>query len=100
METKNTVRDLETAWSDEYGFLFQLRRGKFDPAKAEELLSVLRKIDLSESEPIDRRVVSLVWYLPLFIGWQRERVDLRDVAAVAKVQTLVTNEVERLLGVP
>ena len=95
-----SVQRLETAWSDEDGFLFQLRMGKFDGSKAESLVATLKDIEPGEAEPVARRAVSLLWYLPLFIGWQQERVDQKDVKALERVEVLVTNELERILGVP
>ncbi|NNB89034.1 hypothetical protein HPC50_17985 [Corallococcus exiguus] len=92
--------ELEAAWSDEDGFLVQLRMGNFDSAKADALLTMLKRMDLGGSGPLERRVVSLLWYLPLFMSWQRERVEPKRLIELAKVEALATNEVERLLGVP
>lgn len=91
---------LDAAWSDENGFLVQLRMGNFDSAKADALLTMLKRLDLGGSGPLERRVVSLLWYLPLFMSWQRERVEPKSLSELAKVEVLVTNEGERLLGVP
>ncbi|AFE03524.1 hypothetical protein COCOR_00497 [Corallococcus coralloides DSM 2259] len=92
--------ELEAAWSDEDGFLVQLRMGNFDSAKAGALLTMLKRMDLGEGGPLERRVVSLLWYLPLFMSWQHERVEPKHLSELAKVEARVTNEVERLLGVP
>ncbi|MBN8470259.1 hypothetical protein D7X99_25600 [Corallococcus sp. AB032C] len=100
MHMSQAQEELEAAWSDEDGFLVQLRMGNFDSAKADALLTMLKRMDLGGSGPLERRVVSLLWYLPLFMSWQRERVEPKRLIELAKVEALATNEVERLLGVP
>lgn len=101
MNVDHVRADLEASWSAEDGFLFLLRTGSFDPTKAVDLLEMLRKINLDDDTNIvDRRLVSLLWYLPLFLSWQRERVEARDAAALAEIETQVCNQVERILGVP
>ncbi|NNC04876.1 hypothetical protein HJC10_18715 [Corallococcus exiguus] len=100
MRLSQAQEELEAAWSDEDGFLVQLRMGNFDSAKADALLTMLKRMDLGGSGPLERRVVSLLWYLPLFMSWQRERVEPKCLSELAKVEALATNEVERLLGVP
>ncbi|RKH46255.1 hypothetical protein D7Y23_24230 [Corallococcus sp. AB050B] len=92
--------ELDAAWSDEDGFLVQLRMGNFDSSKADALLTILKRMELGGSDPLSRRVVSLLWYLPLFMSWQRERVEPKSLSELAKFEARVTNEVERLFGVP
>jgi hypothetical protein len=87
-------------WSDEQGFLFELRMGLFEPTKAQYFLSLIHAIESDGTEAVARRAVSLLWYLPLFLSWQIERVDLKDRAELENVITLVTNHLETILGVP
>lgn len=101
LTTSSHADELEAAWSDENdGILYLIRTGIFDPAKAEAFLTTLKAVDLGTSGSLDRRVVRLLWYLPLFLNWQRERPDPEIADALAKFEARVANEVERLLGVP
>ena len=44
----------------------------------------------------------MLWYLPLFMQWQIERVREAggDTAAYSRAITDVTSQLERILGVP
>lgn len=47
-------------------------------------------------------MLSLLWYLPSFLTWQRERVAEKggDINAYAHFVTDVHNTLEEVLGVP
>lgn len=100
MKMSESVEVLESAWSEEDGFLFRLRVGEFETAKSASFLATLRKIDADQDNVLNRRAVSLLWYVPLFLEWQRERIDKKYWSELNLLITSVTNEVERLLGVP
>lgn len=100
MRLDDSIADLERAWSDEQGFLFELRMGLFSSEKAESFLSMIQLIESDDAELVSRRAVSLLWYLPLFLGWQVERVDPKNRAELEKVITSVENHLSILLGVP
>jgi hypothetical protein len=75
MDLEEIVRKVELAWSSPSGSLFQLRGGTFDRAGLNDLLHVLRQVEVAEDlDVLPRRLVSLLWYMPLFIQWQKERV--------------------------
>ena len=101
MNAEKTVCRLEVEWGDE-GFLGRVRQGEFRPEGARAFLDFLRGIDLSGDTLIPKRLLSLSWYLPGFLEWQRERVRERggDPAAYARFVTEVTNILEEVLGVP
>jgi hypothetical protein len=92
---------LETAW-DEGGFLESVRRGKFDSESAEKFLAVLRSVDIPNEDHVPMRLLSLIWYLPTFLVWQRERVieSGGDPAIYGQFTTDVHNALENSLGVP
>ena len=94
------VRALEDLWADEGGFLFQIRMGRFDPRLASEFLAVIQRIECDENEVLSRRAVSLLWYLPLVLQWQLERVGPAHRSDLARLSSAVLSEVERLLGTP
>ena len=99
MKCADSVNALEAAWSDEHGFLFQLRMGNFSTSNGERFLAVLREIEPGE-EAIPKRVVSLLWYLPVFMTWQQQRIDTATVPEFEKLHTALVTELERILGVP
>jgi hypothetical protein len=93
------VEVINNAYDEEHGVLGRLREGQFDRAGAQRLLSVLGELELGEG-PIDRRLVSLLWYMPLFIEWQTSRVPDSDRQDVSNLAAEVISILERVLGVP
>ena len=93
---------LESEWSPDYGFFWRIREGRFDTAEFQRALQKVATISIAEDAELPRRVVSLLWYIPLFMHWQIERVKENggDPMAYAKAITAMTTEIERLLGVP
>jgi hypothetical protein len=79
-----------------------LRRGEFDEAGFSRLIGTLEHIDLQDSTSVDRRVVSLLWYIPIFMGWQIERVQESGVSVedFDKAINQVQNLLEGILGIP
>lgn len=91
--------DLEYDRSD--GFLGLLRTGEFDPRGAARLLELLRSLELGDG-PVDRRLVQLLWYLPIFLQWQKERFALRgaDTEPIEATMNEVVSILEDVLGSP
>jgi len=102
MNINHVLCVLEQEWDFEDGFLGRLRCGEFEVAGLHRLLAVLETISLNDSEDINRRLVSLLWYMPLFMEWQKERVQEEggDRLALENAINQVQTQVERLLGVP
>ena len=102
MNWELTISELENEWDFEHGFFGILRRGIFDSAALQRLIYKLNAITLLDESQIHRRVVSLLWYMPLSMEWQRESVQESgfDIAEFDKAANLVQSSVERLLGVP
>jgi hypothetical protein len=102
MNLKLAIDLLNKEWEKPHGFFGALREGNFDAAKAEQMGNLLESIKLDDSLVIDRRFVSLVWYIPLFMSWQTERVAERggDTKALEKATNRIQGIIEGLLGVP
>ncbi len=96
------IRRLEEAWDFPDGVLFRLRQGDYDPAGIAELLKLLSSISLDDDSPLPRRFVSLTWWMPMFMEWQKERVaeEGGDVAGLERDAVRVRNALDELLGVP
>ena len=95
------VEQLDFEWSEE-GFLGRLRTGSFVPTDAARFLSLLKDIRIPDGALVPKRALSLLWYLPSFLMWQRDRVAARggDVVAFDRFITDVHSVLEDVLGVP
>lgn len=96
------IRSLEVEWSKPDGFLGRVREGVFDPRQGAVFVSKLESIRLPENAPIDRRLVSLTWYIPMFLDWQKRRIVEKggDALAFEQFVNRVRATVEGILGVP
>jgi len=101
MNIQTIVSRLEAEW-DVDGFLGNLRQGSFAFEPAQRFLSFLKEIELDDEELIPKRLLSLLWYLPSFLEWQKERIEKQggDAVAYARFVTEVQNTLEDVLGVP
>jgi len=93
---------IEAAWEPDDGAMWKLRQGNVDAQQIDALLTALEAIEISEHDALPRRFVSLIWYLPIFFEWQRERVaeNAGDMHAFHVLSNRVVAVVQRLLGVP
>jgi hypothetical protein len=98
---QDLIDQLESAWDCD-GFLGRLREGAFAQQDAIAFLSLLRSIDLEDDDRIPKRFLALIWSLPTFLQWQRERIEERggDLAAYDRFITEVHNVLEDVLGAP
>jgi hypothetical protein len=96
------IAALEHEWDLGEGFLGKLREGTFDPAGLERLMRLLDGIDIGDAPEVNRRLVSLLWFMPLFMEWQRERADKHGVDPQALVHAIdrVQTAMWKLLGCP
>jgi hypothetical protein len=93
------VDRIDAEFDRDEGFIGRLRDGRFDPEGARRLLSALNELPTG-MESFDRRLVSLLWYLPLVIGWQEDRVSPADRDKVRDILGAVIARLEAVLGVP
>ena len=94
------IEELESTWDIDSGFFGKLRKGKFDKDLYNEFMQFLRRISFEE-ELVSSRAVSLLWYIPLFMEWQKERViETIDIKEYKILKTAIENELERILGIP
>jgi hypothetical protein len=92
---------LESEWNPDLdGFFWRVRNGDYDAAAHERVLRLLSSFPIEETLP--RRLVSLLWYAPLVMEWNTERVVERgtDRASYQRAISAVTSAVERVLGIP
>jgi hypothetical protein len=101
-QIQNWIQSLEAEWAKPDGFLGKAREGVFDPRQGASFVSQLENIQPSQNAPIDRRLVSLIWYIPMFLDWQKRRVIDKggDALAFEQLVNRVRAIVEEILGVP
>lgn len=102
MRYASVIESLEAEWSPDHGFFWELRQGRFIPDAFDRALRKIRMISIDEAAAVPRRLVSLLWYIPIFMHWQADRVRESggDVAAYERAASTLSSEIERLLGVP
>ncbi len=102
MSYADFIQKIEAEWDPDDGFFWKARKGQFDQHAFTRTLEKLRSLTIDDDAELPRRLVSVLWYIPLFMSWQIERV--REVGgdenAYSLATTATTNEIERLLGVP
>ncbi len=102
MNMLSIIDSLESEWDLESGFLGKLRMGIFEKNDLERFISILKSIAVDDNAMLNRRFVSLTWYIPLFMTWQRERI--REKGNNEKEFDVAINEItgliEKILGIP
>jgi hypothetical protein len=101
MDLNVVVERLDVEW-DTNGFFDSVRNGHYDAKRTQTVLDLLRAIHVNEEEMVPKRLVSLLWLLPSFLGWQAERIAEKggDKAAYERFATEVHNILEVVLGTP
>jgi len=102
MNFENAVAELGSFWEPDDGVFWQLRQGNFIEPEMKRFVAWLGRFEVEDDAALPRRLVSLLWYAPLFMQWQIERVREAggDVPAYSTAIMEVSNELERILGVP
>lgn len=102
MELEDFIGRIESEWESENGFFWQIRQGQYHRVDFDRALSKIVAVPSPTENSIPLRLVSVLWYAPLFMQWQLDRV--RESGGDVKEYTLAANklsaEVERILGVP
>jgi hypothetical protein len=102
MNEADLVPRLEAEYDVEVGFIGLLRSGTFDEFALDRLMTVLQEIE-PQGNTIDRRLVSLLWWIPWVIEWQGQRLErenrAQEAAAVHRARDAVFKQLERILGV-
>lgn len=99
----NTISmQLGYEWEQPDGFLARLRGGQFDPHGLDRLLQILQSLIRDNADCLDREIVALIWFIPLFMTWQRERVLENGTSATLYDSAChkVLNVLFEVLGTP
>jgi hypothetical protein len=102
MNYADLIAAVELEWEPDTGFFWRACQGQFDPEGFQRARSKLGAVTFDENAQLPRRLVSLLWYIPIFLSWRIDRVRESggDCQAYSQATAAMTNEVERLLGVP
>ena len=102
MDIQSLISDLEREWDLEQGALGRLRTGILDVDGLNRLRETLSTIDFENGIWQNRRVISLLWYIPLFMHWQRDRFagDDEEIQFLDRITNEITAILEKLLGIP
>jgi hypothetical protein len=102
MDPVQAISKLESEWSPEDGFFWRIRQGRFVASDYSRAFKMIASIDTPGTGDIPSKFVSLLWYIPLFMQWQTERVveSGGNRKEYERSITAVTSEIERILGVP
>jgi hypothetical protein len=98
MDTVALIAQLEREWDQSEGFLGRLRTGVFDQQGFQRLKTLLEGIRIPEETEVDRRLVALLWFMPVFMLWQRERVARGGSATESEVDAAAEQVASLLLA--
>jgi hypothetical protein len=102
MDISFITAQLDQEW-DDGGFLQQLRVGRFDEEGYQRFLGRLEQIDFAEEvSTLPRRIVELLWFVPLFMSWQEERLEEagNDMKLYNAAFHKILDQIYRILGLP
>jgi len=71
MGYEKEIEAVEREWSFEDGFFWHLRQGHFSAGEFERTLAALGAISISDNAELPLRLVSLLWYGPVFCTGSR-----------------------------
>jgi hypothetical protein len=102
MGLEEHIPGIEAEWEPETGFFWRTRQGVFQKEDFERTLGKLAAVPGVTEQSLPARFVSVVWYIPIFMEWQTDRVRECGVNPdeYRRATVKLTNEVERILGVP
>ena len=99
---ENFIKSIESEWEAEEGFFWKVRQGNFEIAEGRRALSKVAAVPTLTDQAIPARLVSVLWFVPLFLEWQVDRVR-ENGGNVAEYKVLIDRffaGIERILGVP
>ena len=101
MKIDEVTEIIETSW-DIGGLFNNIRDGKFDSLQANKFIDVISNLHFDENDKIPRRLISMLWYVPIFLEWQRERIKLKvnNITEYEAFVSNIQNALEEILGIP
>lgn len=102
MNLETVIERIRKEWDIEDGFLGAVRYRNYDPDRLERLINVLKETTVQDEICIERELVRLLWFIPLFLEWQKPsfRESGKDPLVLDSAINRVLEELYRILGVP
>ena len=102
MDKQKIIELLGQEWEIEHGFLGKIRHREFDPEGLERLLNLLEIVQNDGEELIDRNLISLIWFIPLFLEWQKPSFVAagKDIAPLQSAINKIMPIMYKILGLP
>ena len=102
MDTQTAIEQLNREWESQNGFLGKARYRTFDSDGLDRLIQTLESIDVEDKDYLDRRLVSLLWFIPIFLEWQKP--SFREVEKETQSLDSAINRIMpllyKILGIP
>ena len=104
MTEAQIIKKLDKAWEMEDGFFYEIRNRKLNLEKGVSLHRYLQIFQLNEDTTISRKLVRLLWYIPIYLEYQKDTLksvlDDRKYSEYVRLTNSIQAEIERLLGYP
>ena len=101
MDNASAIAKLERLWDLDTGFLGRLRQGLFNEDDVDYVIELLDSLNNAD-QVIEKRLVSLIWYIPMYMEWQTERVKDAggDAVKYERAKNRIQGAVQHCLGLP
>lgn len=101
MKMNEITESIEASWGCD-GLFGRIREGIFNSDLANLFLTTIKELDFENDELLPKRLISMLWYLPIFLEWQRERVRVNsdNIEEYEAFVTNIQNALEDILGIP
>lgn len=102
MDTEKVIELLKKEWDIDDGFLGSIRYRRFRQDRLERLLGILNAIIIEDNNCLQRELVTLLWFMPLFLEWQKQGFQEAgmETEMLDSAVNHIVNELYRILGVP
>jgi hypothetical protein len=74
MNYGDIINSLEDEWAPGSGVFWSIRQGLFRGSDFERTRGQLTALNIGETAELPRRLVSLLWYMPVAMKWNADRV--------------------------
>lgn len=102
MDIEIVIERIRKEWDIEDGFLGAVRYRNYYPDRLERLINVLKETTIQDEIYVERELVRLLWFIPLFLEWQKPSFQEagQDSIILNSAINRVLEELYRILGVP
>jgi hypothetical protein len=102
MDIETVIERIKKEWDIEDGFLGAVRYRNYYPDRLDRLVNVLKETAIQDEIYVERELVRLLWFIPLFLEWQKPSFQNagQDPIILDTAINSVLEELYRILGVP